>query len=265
MTTQNHSNSSYISNPFTLMFKGFGHMYNINQNMTIVLLVLSALSSFGYGGGSGGSAPSGIGDAGGELSSAAITAIIIIVSFLVITGVVVGTFIWTMFTGMAAHVAWNTAQNKTVTFEESFKAVIKKFWRIVLINLIVFLKVLGGTFLFIVPGIRAALRYQMVLMPVFESDADHKQAIATSKAITKGHLIEVFGLSVAGGIIPLVGEALKIGGQSIMYPQLKHLHDSGAEKPKVHWLNYLGFILFAGIFLFFGFLTLIVIAAVKGL
>lgn len=261
MTThQPHTPKKYISNPFKLMFEGFGNMYKINQNMTIVLLVVSALGSFGYGGGYSGGGTGGSTTGSEALDPAIIAMIILVVTVFVIVFTVVGSFIWTMYTGMAAYIAWNTSQNKSVTFEESFRAVFKKFWRIFYINFIVFWKVLGGTLLFIVPGVRASLRYQMVLMPVFESDADHKQAIETSKAITKGHLIEIFGLGIASGIIPFIGDALKVGGQSIMYPQLRHLQTSGEEKPKVHWLNYLGFFLIAGLFLFISFLTMIIFA-----
>lgn len=248
------------------MFQGFGHMYDINQTMTIVLLVLGALGSFGgyVGGFPGGfEGETSIGGAESSIDPGVLAAIISVVAIFIVIGLVVATFIGTMYSGIAAYVAWNTAQNKSVTFEESFKAVLKKFWRIFFINFIVFWKVVGGTLLFVVPGIRAALRYQMVLMPVFESDANHKEAIATSKAITKGHLLEIFGLATAGGIIPLIGEALKIGGQSIMYPQLRHLHETGGEKPKVHWLNYLGFMLIGGIFLFFAFIALVVVIAVS--
>lgn len=265
MTTSKTTHTDYISNPFSLMFQGFGRMYDINQNMTIVLLVLGALGSFGgFGGGLPGGFSGETSVSGQSIDPGVLAAIIAIVSIFVVVGLIVAAFIGTMYSGMAAYVAWNTAQNKSVTFEQSFKVVIKKFWRIFFINFIVFWKVLGGTLLFIVPGIRAALRYQMVLMPVFESDAGHKEAIATSKAITKGHLIEVFGLATASGIIPLVGEALKIGGHSIMYPQLRHLQETSAQKPKVHWLNYLGFIIFGGIVLFVAFLTLVVFIAVSG-
>lgn len=252
MTKHASHNKPYISNPFKLMFDGFGHMYSINQNLTIVLLVIGALGSFsGWGGGfpsnfdSGNTSTSGVGQTIDPLFLAAIITLVVVVVLIFMSAVI---FLTTMYSGMAAYTAWNTAQNKTVTFESAFKTVLQKFWRIVFINLIVGLKVFGGLLLFIVPGIRAMLRYQMVLMPVFESDANHKQAIATSKAITKGHLIEIFGLSVAGGIIPLIGGTLKIGGYSIMYPQLKQVHQTG-EKPKIHWLNYLGFILLGAVLL----------------
>ncbi len=238
-------------------------MYDINQNMTIVLLVVGALGSFGgYGGGFPGTGS--ISSSGSETLDPAVLAIIItVVTVFVILALVAGGFIYTIYSGIAAHVAWSTAQNKTVTFEESFKIVIKKFWRIFFINFIVFWKVFGGFLLFVIPGVRAALRYQMVLMPVFESDADHKQAIATSKAITKGHLLEIFGLATAGVIIPLIGEALKIGGQSIMYPQLRHLQQSGAAAPKVHWLNYLGFFIIGGVFLLFLLIAIIAVIAIS--
>jgi len=189
--------------------------------------------------------------------AAAITAIAAIVFGVVLVVLVVALFIGTVFSGFTAFVALSTANNKTVTLEETFRAVFHKFWTILGINFVVFLKIFGGFLLFIVPGIRASLRYNMVLFPVFDKDAKAKEAIKTSKLITKNHLIEVFGMTFASGLIPLVGGLMQVGGQTIMYPQLRDLQASGAAKPKVHWLNYIGFILFG---LLFGFVSLILLA-----
>jgi hypothetical protein len=237
----------FESNPFKVIFWGFDKLFKHNQTMAIVLLAVSVFSSFGqffdYG----------VGDTPGSStsseSSPASAALVGAIVVMIIIFIAAAIFIGTMINGIMSYVAYATSKHQTVTFSQSIKAVWEKFWTILWIEVLVVLRVLGGTLLFIIPGIRAALRYDMALFPVFEGNANAEEAIAKSKAVTKDHLLEIFGMSVAAGIIPFVGQLFKVGGQAIMYPQLKALHESGAPKPKVHWLNYLGFILLGGLVL----------------
>jgi len=253
---------SYESNPFKVVFNGFGNMYNINQNMTIVRMVVSVLGMFGSYGGNGGEVD-GSSNLFQSMSPEVIAAIVAAVAVVLIVVFGIGIFLTTMYSGIASYVALKTAEGKTVTFKESFTATLKKFWTLFWINFVVFWKIFGGLLLFIVPGVRAMLRYNMVHMHVFDDNSSASEAIQKAKALTKGHLIEVFGVSTASGIIPFIGEAMLVGGQSVMYPQLKELKASGATPPKPHWLNYLAFIIGGGFILFFGLIVLIIAAIVQ--
>lgn len=186
---------------------------------------------------------------------------IILVFVVIMTPIIV--FINNMIAGMAAYTAINTANGKTITFGQAFKAALSKFWRVLWISIIVGFKIIVGLFFFVIPGIRAMLRYQMVLIPVFEKDASAKEAIEISKSITKNHLMEVFGMVFAAGLIPFVGYVMNIGGQSIMYPQLKKLKESGADKPKVHWANYLAFIIAGAMILLSTLIVATIVLALK--
>lgn len=238
----------FESNPFKVIFNGFDKLFKYNQTMAIILLVFSVLGFFGqffnYGfdGGSSQSTASG----SGVESTAIVTVILVLLFIFFVAALFIGTFV----NGLTAYVVYMTAKKETTTFGEAAKVVIGKFWTIFYVQILVFLRILGGTLLFIVPGIRASLRYNMVLLPIFEENASAKQAIAKSKAITKNHLIEIFGMVVAAGIIPLVGQLMQTGGQVVMYPQLNELHVSGERGPKVHWLNYLAFYLLLGFVVF---------------
>lgn len=241
----------YESNPFKVIFRGFSELFKVNQGWAIALLILTAFggsgSSFNYNASS--PTPSSnpaVSTASSSLPPAAIIAIIVFVVLFVLAMV----FITTMFSGIVAYVSVKTIEGESVGFKEPFKAAWSKFWTVLLAQFVVGLKILGGFLLFIVPGIRAALRYRMVLLPVFAEDKKAMEAIREVKVLTKDHLLEVFGMVTAAGIIPLVGGLLAIGGNVVMFPQLKALKASGAPKPKVHWLNYLGFLLVALFMLF---------------
>lgn len=238
-----NTKQSYESNPFKVIFNGFDRLFKVNQNMAIILLIISVLGSIGqifnY-------TPASTTTSGeGQLSSFVVGLIVAAVAVIMILAI----FFGTMVNGFISYVGYKTSKNEETNFGESIKAVWDKFWVILWIQVVVFFKVLGGLLLFIIPGIRALLRYDMVLYPVFDKNTSAKEAIKQSKAITKNHLIEVFGMSFASGIIPFIGQTMHVGGQSIMYPQLRDLHSSGAEKPKVHWLNYLGFFVVFGLIL----------------
>lgn len=246
----------FESNPFKVIFNGFSALFKYNQTLAIIILVLTAFGQFGqsfnYSFGGATEATSDKPELG-----AAIAAIIGIV-FIILLPLII--FFGTMVNGFISFVAYKTSKGETTEFGDALRVVWKKFWTILWIEIIVFLKVFGGILLFIIPGVRAMMRYDMVLFPVFEDDASASEAIAKSKAITKNHLIEIFGMNVAAGIIPFVGQTFHVGGQSVMYPQLRDLHKSGGEKPKVHWLNYLAFFIFGGILLLVLLIVLLFVA-----
>jgi hypothetical protein len=244
----------FESNPFKVIFNGFSNLFKYNQTLAIVILIVSLFGVFGqmfnpgYFGGGGGGTSTSSSTSTGEPTADIVGIILLVIFIIALISLPVIIFISTMYSGFVSYVAWKTSRQETTDFGEAIGAVWKKFWTVLWANTIVFFKILGGLILFIVPGIRAAMRYNMVLFPIFDEDANARQAIAKSKEVTRGHLLEIFGMNVAAAIIPLVSQTMLIGGQSIMYPQLKHLGDKKAAKPKVHWLNYLGFILL-GLFL----------------
>ncbi len=259
--------STYISNPFKVIFKGFDALFKHNQTMTLVLFAFAFAGTLlqfipGSGGGGRSSSPAATNTGSGTEFGAELifAAVVIVVVMLLVMAIAAA--MGTIYNGAVSYVILQTINKKTATFSETMNAVFKKFWTIFWTSVIVTLKVLGGFLLFIVPGIRASLRYKMVLLPIFDEDATAKQAIAKSKLLAKDHLIEIFGMLTAAGIIPIIGPIFEIGGQVVMYPQLKELKASGAPKPKVHWLNYLGIVLFLVLLLFIGSIVLFAVLLV---
>ena len=181
---------------------------------------------------------------GAEVDAAfvAFTTSVLLVVFLLV--VVASVYI----NGITTYVAWKTSRKQTTGIREAFGAVTQRFWTIAGIEAISFLKIIGGLFLFIIPGIRAALRYQMAVFPVFDENLKASEALQRIKKLTKNHLIEVFGVLFVGTIVPVIGSVMQAGGQAVLYPELKSLDKSGAARPAAHWLNYLGVVVFVGAF-----------------
>lgn len=253
---QNKPTVQYVSNPFLVIFRGFDKLFKTNQTWAIIIIVVGLFGVFGNSFNTPFSA-AGSTSATSESVSASVLAIVIAAVLLFIGLVVV---ITTFYRGAVAYVAMNTIQGRKVGFKEALSATRGKFWTIMVIQIVVGLKILGGLFLFIIPGIRAMLRYNMVYLPVFTNDKNAKESIDEMKTLTKGHLLEIFGMEVASGIIPIVGPALGVGGQIVMYPQLSELKSSGGPKPSVHWLNYIGLIIGGG-FVLMMVLLLVILSA----
>lgn len=253
----------FISNPFKSSFDGINNLFKHNQTMAIVILILSFFGAFANMFSSFPTPPASETStsttaAASEPISAALVAVIVVFAAIFFF---VSIFVSVVYTGIVNYVAWKSSRGETTTFGEAFSQAMKHFWRILGIQIVVGLKIFGGLLLFIVPGIRASLRYQMVFFAMFDEKLNAWKSMDRVKQLTKNHLMEVFGIMTVGQLLFPVAVLVQIGGESVLYPQLKHLKDNNLPKPPIHWLNYLGFILLGALFVFISFIvTLVAIA-----
>lgn len=112
------------------------------------------------------------------------------------------------------------------------------------------LKVIGGYILFIIPGIRAQFRYAALPYVVMANeDLDYKQSVSLTKELYTKHLMESYGISTVGSLIPVIGQAVTASGFALSVEQLTNYKHANLPTPKTHWLNYLGLIFVFAIFL----------------
>lgn len=261
----------YNSNPFTLSFESLSRFFNSNMPWAIVLIVLGVVNFLFQTGSNLASLTSSESSsstaAGTAIEPAVIAAIVIFVLVLVLIAIIVGSVVKVYFNGMFSHVALQSESEKTVSFGEAFQAVSQRFWRLLGAQLLADIKIIGWTLLFIIPGIVAALRYSMlpyVIMSEPENEKGIGDSHAKTKALSKGRLIEIFGISTVATIIPVIGSIIGLSGKAALYNQLSYYNQHNLEKPKVHWLNYLGLILLAGLLLFMGFIVMIILLIALG-
>lgn len=278
----------YDSNPFTLIFHAFSRFFTTNMWWGVGLLVLGFLSfslqSVSQFAGtpipSESSTPprsdsleqnsSWLQNITPEqLATFSVIAILIIlfVAFICFIYFALYTYVYALF----AYVALQSEKGRSVRFEEALTAVNKRFWRLLLAQGLASIKIFLWTLLLIVPGIIAAIRYALLTYVVMDQSEKEKGVIAAhtrTKQIVKGKLMEVFGMLVAAGIVPFIGEALRATGSAAQYNQLAYTHDNKIPRPKTHLLNYLGFLLIVlWIFLlvaFISFLFLLFYISAKG-
>ena len=268
--------AAYDSNPFTLAFNALGRLFTTNVGWAIALLVVSFFVFIGQmmsnliqiasknslQNSSQYSAPA----ASTHVASTTpvnVGLVVIIVLVLVLFVALIftiSTAISVFISGMFSYVAIQSEQGKSVNFSEAWSETTKRFWRLFKAQLLAGLKIIGWTMLFIVPGIVAAFRYTLLPFVIMGEPAKERGARSShtlTKKLVKGRLMEVFGIATVAGIVPFVGPVLRLSGNAALYDQLNEYNTLNKQKPKIHWLNYLGLILLAILLLL---ITLIIVA-----
>lgn len=269
-TTTPAKNQNYQSNPFPLVFNALGRIFDRNVWWAIAIIALGLIGSFQYNYSADDNSTENFKQQvqnPPQLSnvSSDIFGIIAVASFIVIILVLLLTAISTFINGMFVYVALQTEKGRSsISFKEAVRETSSRFQRLFLANILAMIKIFLWSLLLIIPGIIAALRYALLSYVVMSEPSSNKGVSASHervKSITKGRLIEVFGVLFASGIIPIIGEVLRIAGGATQYNQLVEFHDKHLTKPKVHWLNYLGLILLTLLLLLITLLVVFVVMA----
>ena len=139
-----------------------------------------------------------------------------------------------------------SAREEVVSFGDAFKLGLKKVPHVIVLAIVLEVLLTVGLILLVIPGLIIMARGSLSLLVLFEEDLGPIKAIKRSFALTKGHVIEMLGSAFAGML--LAGPSLLFGAAAVApsvgrYHDLRALQESGAEKPKVHWMNYLALIL----------------------
>lgn len=264
---------TYNSNPFTLGFDALGRFFNTNTPWAIVLIVLSFVGLIGQFGNSvmqsanqqkatTFSQSPALSSSSSSDATTIIALVVFIGVFVLLLSVIIGV-IAIFVKGMLSHVALESEKGNSVSFSEAFQAVTKRFWRLLGAELLAYVKIFGWFLLFIVPGIVAAYRYTLLSYVIMDEPEDAKGVTAAHtrvKVLVQHRLLEVFGISTVGAIIPVIGQLISLSGNAALYRQMQIYTDNNLEKPKKHWLNYLGLILVGFFVLLIVLLGLVLIA-----
>jgi hypothetical protein len=172
----------------------------------------------------------------------------VIIAFAIVAVVTIAAFIiivialQALLQGMFHYAALQSEKQKKTSLAEAFSATKERFWRLYCAIALADLKIFAWCLLLVVPGIIALLRYTLLSYVIMDEPAKETGAISAHnrvKQLTKGRLLEVFGIGAVGGIIPVVGPLLETAGNAALYRQLQIYNDKKLAKPKIHWVNYL--------------------------
>lgn len=283
----------FNNNPFSLAFNAMSQAFKINQNPSITIIVGSIVIWLA-------NQISGASDdltnilAESTDSEGARVAILLLGVGISIVAMIATVFVSTVWAGFMAYVGTKNARLESTSVKQAFRTALSKFWTILGINLFIGLLVVAcllpaiifaisgtlisfsndttGAVLMIlagllgIPGLVFAIRLSfsrgLSLYTVFDENLGAFDAMKRSIALTKGRLMEVWGMSFPGAIIPIVGPLLTCCGLGAHYMQLKVYRDHDAPMPKVHILSWLPLIALVALFLFIALFMLLIGALV---
>lgn len=267
----------YQSNPFSLSFDKFGQFFEKNLWWAILLIITPLLGLFfqmllaavGDTTSSGVQAHAGHHHATNSPEAFGFIAALLIVLGIVIFSalIVLATAINVFISGLFAYAALENDAGRTARFGAAIDAVVTRFRRLFLAQLLATAKILAWSLLLIIPGIVAAFRYSLLPYVILDESAKKKgvkESHERMKTLVNGRKREVFGVATVAAIIPFVGGINQLVGNAALYRQLQVSSDQKIERPTVHWLNYFGFIL-AGLYtlLLIGLFSILLLANIK--
>lgn len=106
--------------------------------------------------------------------------------------------------------------------------------------------IIGGLFLFIIPGLIAVARLSLSIIVFYEEDLGPWEAIKRSFILTKGRTHEMFGalfasLLITGGSYGLLSGPVLVSPLLGRYYDFRKVKAPGSPQPPVHYLNYIGY------------------------
>lgn len=215
----------YINNPFYIGAKGINLIFLKAQGVAILLVILSVISIFGSY-----RQPQ---DAGTDPMSNFTPEIAALVTAGALVLVVIGTFI----NGIMAFTAAKTSKNETVTIKQALSAVTKRFWSFLWLQILMAIKVIAWSLLFIVPGIIKSVQYSLAPLAFFDKGLKGNAAIKHSMALTKGSWITTLAGQALLTIITLgiIDLLVTTASTAVLYRQFSQTPND--QRPKPHGLS----------------------------
>lgn len=269
--TEHTTPVSYQNNPFMVAIDGLNLLFKLAMSVAIFAIVLSAILFFG----NSASSVADLSDLGKDSTTLqredeqaeqqmkeflhhvtnqppevylTVGAIVLVVIF----GFVV---IGTLITGVLDYTSSQLAKNKPVTINEAALAVMNRFFPYLWLQILVGLKIIGWTLLFIIPGIIMSVRYVLSGTVFFSEKLGANAATKRSSQLVKGAWLTTFASHALFSLITfsMIDLLLRPGTNAVLYRQFAA---TKGEKPQAHWLSWLTLVL--PIFLFFLFILLVV-------
>lgn len=248
--------SHYENNPFFVATNGFTALLSLARGVGIMFIILSILNFFTSGNRwevNGNQENQYV-----EVMSAwsfaewtlALGAGVIV--FLAIA------LIGALFSGVSSYTAAQIAKGKTVTLGNAFRVALDHVWAYLWLNIIITVKLILWSLLFIIPGIYMTFRYSLAGVAFFDKDLRGNAAIKKSLQLTRNGWLTTFASNVLLNTLTLgvLSSAITTGVNAMLY---KQFGKAGNNKPEAHWLSWVT-LLGIGVLMFFAFVVVSAIA-----
>lgn len=169
-------------------------------------------------------------------------------SIFLIIGLVIAVVVLAPYTNL---VLLASAKGEKLKFREAISRTPHYSLKFLAAGFLALLAILGGLILLVIPGLIFAAWFSLAPWIIVNEDIGAVEALKKSKALVKGHVIEMWGMLGFGSavgilnIVPIVGPIITIAAgfiysaaPAIRYLQLEQLQGTD-ERTKIHWANYL--------------------------
>lgn len=250
MASKTSHKTKYENNPFFIATDGITMLFNLARGVATVLIILSVLSFFG----GGDPARDDVQEQAERLVDTvsswsieqwllAVGAVsIIVLALLMITA---------LFGGVSAYTSVELAKGKKVELSTAFRTAFNHLWSFLWLQIIMFIKLLGWTLLFVIPGIYFAFRYSLASVAFFDSNKNLRgnAAIKESLKLTKNGWVTTFGSNMLFNLLTfgVLRAIVATGVNAVLYRQFCAVGD---KKPEAHWLSWLTLFLPFVVFVF---------------
>jgi len=161
-----------------------------------------------------------------------------------------------LITGVISSIAVASYKGETENFLTSLGNSFKKFFSILLLEIILIVLTVIGLFLFIIPAVIFISRSYLAYIVMFDENLGPIEALKRSFALTKNHSIETFSsLLIVNLFAPSLLLTVPIASGLLMgrYSQLKQI-EKNQTSTETHWLNYampIIYLVFVGLYILF--------------
>lgn len=251
---------TYENNPFFIASNGITLLFNLARGMAILLLVLALLNFFTRGSDEGADATKMWNELSHTVSTWGLNDWLLALGSGAIIGLAV-IMVSTLITGAASYTSYKLSRNEKVKIGEAFREAFDNLWSFIWLQIIVLVKILLWSLLFIIPGIVMAFRYSLANTAFFDERKELRgnAAVKESLRLTKGAWITTFSSNMLFNMLSFgaLSSVISTSVNAVLYRQFGDLGDE--KKPDAHWLSWvtlaLPFIL--AIFLFMFLLALV--------
>ena len=221
--------SEYISNPFLNSVRELVQMLKVNPVSVMLsgLVGLIVVIIFFIGRGIL-TAVVDTGNTSSIIVVGLVSALVLLVGFLILCG-------------SYNIIAGRSLRNEVVSVGESYRVASKRIVNYTVLFIIYWILTGLLSILVLLPGIYFATRASLAFFVFYEENLGPWASIKRSFSLTSGHFVEMLGAimasSLLGGGSGLLSGAISLAPLVGRYHDLKNLKESGAQKPKVHYLN----------------------------
>ena len=242
--------TAYENNPFKVAIRGIEGLFHYAKTIAIIMLVLSIIGVLSNAVSNANdtlnpqseTSPLWGGEGAGTSSDpdmAGFLTLLLAAGSIILIFTIVVWIVAIIINGIRDVSAAAVANRKKITLGEAFSALFKRLGGYVWLQILIMVKVLLWSLLFIVPGVIMAIRYSLAGTAFFARDMKAGQALKHSIEITKGGWITTFASYGFFNIVTLgfISALIDTGSRSILFRQFDAYHRSNTPKPSAHALS----------------------------